>query len=212
MADTILELEQIEDAIVTYISEFRIRQHVVVPNVSWGLLNHEADLLVMSKAGYLTEIEIKRSWHDFMKDFQKSHTHNDDKISYLYYAVPRLIAPKVEQYLYVFGDTYASWDKDHKHPQTGIVGYSEHNPNHCGLIIYENTTNRKGEPVSIARIKHYAQKIGKYMLSQDEQFQLMRLGLMRVWNLKKKVAKLENELYEANKVPSIPILRQKEHL
>lgn len=211
MNDTILELEQIEDAIVTWIPEFQVRSHIVVPNVSWGLLNHEADLLVMSKAGYLTEIEIKRSWHDFMKDFQKSHTHNDEKISSLYYAVPKLIAPKVADYLFKLKTTYSAYDKEHKNPHIGVDGYTEHNPNHCGLITYEHT-ERKGKPIAYASIMFVAEKRGKYKLSQNEQYQLMRLGLMRVWNLKKKVSQLENDLYEATKLPSIPVLRLREHL
>lgn len=211
MNDTILEVDEIENAIVTWIPEFQVRSHIVVPNVSWGLLNHEADLLVMSKAGYLTEIEIKRSWHDFMKDFQKSHTHNDDKISCLYYAVPEIIAMKVAEYLYKLKTTYSSYDKSHSNPIVTVDGFTEHNPHHCGLITYGKHEVR-GKKTATARIRFYAKKVGSYKLSQDEQFQLLRLGLMRVWNLKKKVSKLENELYEATKMPSIPVLRLREHL
>lgn len=32
---------------------------------------HECDMLVLSKSGYLTEIEIKRSWADFLADFKE---------------------------------------------------------------------------------------------------------------------------------------------
>lgn len=45
-ADTNLTIEQVEH-LITRIDEFNVRQHIVVPNVSWGFLNHEADLLVL---------------------------------------------------------------------------------------------------------------------------------------------------------------------
>lgn len=32
---------------------------------------HECDILVCSNSGYLTEIEIKRSYVDFLNDFKK---------------------------------------------------------------------------------------------------------------------------------------------
>lgn len=43
------------------------RRNTVVPNAYWGLgLTWEADLLVISKAGYLTEVEIKVSKADLL--------------------------------------------------------------------------------------------------------------------------------------------------
>ena len=32
-----------------------IRNNIIVPNVSWGMLDYEADLLIMNKTGYVTE-------------------------------------------------------------------------------------------------------------------------------------------------------------
>lgn len=76
------------------------RKQIVVPNVSWGLLNHECDLVVCSKSGYLTEFEIKRSYADFLADFRKRHAHDDDeRIKAFYYAVPVAIAEKVMAFL-----------------------------------------------------------------------------------------------------------------
>lgn len=74
--DTKLTIDEIELAIVNS-GIFNKRNDIIVPNVSWGLLNHEADMVVMTKSGYLTEIEIKRSWEDFKADFKKPHEHKD---------------------------------------------------------------------------------------------------------------------------------------
>ena len=71
---------------------FNIRTHLIVPNVSWGLSIHECDLLILSKAGYATEIEIKISKADLKKDKFKSHGHLSKKIKNFYYAVPEKIA------------------------------------------------------------------------------------------------------------------------
>lgn len=67
--------------------------------MSWGLLNHEADMIIMSKSGYVTEIEIKRSLSDFKADFRKKHDHSDKLVSQLYYAVPACIYEKCMELL-----------------------------------------------------------------------------------------------------------------
>jgi len=67
-----------------------VRQNIVVPNVSWGIGGlHECDLLSLTKAGYATEIEIKISKADLLKDKLKTHQHRHKLIKYLYFAVPK---------------------------------------------------------------------------------------------------------------------------
>ena len=83
--NTNLSLNQIECALAKY---FDIRKNIIVCNVYFGLLKYEADMLVMNKTGYLTEIEIKRSLSDLKADFSKKHKHNDKKIKAFYYCVP----------------------------------------------------------------------------------------------------------------------------
>ena len=73
--------------------------NIIVPNVSFGLLNHEADLIVISKSGYLSEIEIKRSWSDFKADFKKPHSHQDERVHRFYFAVPASIEERVVGYI-----------------------------------------------------------------------------------------------------------------
>lgn len=60
---------EIELAVAKYIG---IRQHLIVPNVSWGMgFAHECDLLSISSTGYATEIEIKISKTDILRDQKK---------------------------------------------------------------------------------------------------------------------------------------------
>ena len=60
--------EQMEYAISR---RFDKRSHLMVPNVSWGLLNHEADMLVVRNSGHCLEFEIKRTIGDYRADFKK---------------------------------------------------------------------------------------------------------------------------------------------
>ena len=49
-----------------------LRQEILVPNVSWGLVSWgECDLLAVSAAGYVTEYEIKLSLADFKREWGK---------------------------------------------------------------------------------------------------------------------------------------------
>jgi hypothetical protein len=70
---------------------FDFRANLIVPNVSWGLINHECDLLILSKAGYASEIEIKISRSDLLADKKKKHGHCSNKIKFLWFAIPENI-------------------------------------------------------------------------------------------------------------------------
>ena len=71
-------------------SPFSFTQHLIVNRTKW-LVNHEADMLVLSDSGYITEIEIKISKSDFKADFKKNHHHESGYVKYLYYAVPEFL-------------------------------------------------------------------------------------------------------------------------
>jgi len=64
-------------------------QCLVVPNVE---LPYEMDLVVLSKSGYASEIEIKISLPDLRKDAGKRHSHdfccNRNLIKQLWFAIP----------------------------------------------------------------------------------------------------------------------------
>lgn len=154
--DTKLTIDEIELAIVNS-GIFNKRNDIIVPNVSWGLLNHEADMVVMTKSGYLTEIEIKRSWEDFKADFKKGHGHDDVRIYKLYYCVPVSIRDKViNHFKEICNDMIP-----------GIMTYDDD----CNVRIENNSYPYTG---------------GR-KLFLEEQLIIARLGCMRIWNLKQKL-------------------------
>ncbi len=160
-ADTIFSITQIEVALAQY---FGYRANVIVPKVSWGLLNHEADLLIMNKTGYLTEIEIKRSWADFLADFRKKHTHDDSKVSWLYYAVPKSIVDKCK----------AKLEEVDPNKKWGLIEYGGDCYGECWPnTIYLPSNSTRHNPAK--------------KLSLEEQFKLTRLGAMRTWSIKEKI-------------------------
>lgn len=83
-----MKILDIEIALYRY---FKFRQALLVPNLKWGLnFNHELDLSVITKSGYLYEIEIKTSMADLKKDSEKRHQHRDwrNRIKRFYFAIP----------------------------------------------------------------------------------------------------------------------------
>jgi len=74
------------------------RNFLAIPNVSWGFLSYEADLLVVSKAKYCTEVEVKISMADWKNDFEKrKHKVPDKRIKYQYYAAPMKLAMRYQE-------------------------------------------------------------------------------------------------------------------
>ena len=138
-------------------SWFDYRVNLIVPNVYWGFGegNHECDLLIVSKAGYCTEVEIKVTRADLRADTKKAHGHDDRNIKYLYFALP--------DYL------------DH---------CLEFVPEHAGIILVRPwkpgyqagpTCRRVRDPVC----RKYAPKMNDRM-----RYKVARLGALRIWNLK----------------------------
>lgn len=64
------------------------RQLAVVPNTYMGYWSHEIDLLVVTKAGYAYEVEIKTTKADLKADQKKRHGHNHRAIRKLWFAIP----------------------------------------------------------------------------------------------------------------------------
>jgi len=165
-----ISTEEIESTLANH---FGIRQNLIVPNVSWGLGVHECDLLICSKAGYCTEVEIKISASDLKKDLDKYHQHKSKKIKYLYFAIPSYLASSIE---YI--------------------------PNRAGIFII--TSQRR-----VFCIAKPLQNKECRPLTEKEQYEMARLGALRIWNLKnrctnykanykamrERIKKLEEEIY-----------------
>ena len=81
------------DVEIAVVNMFGARRNLIVPNVSWGFsgLYYEADMIVVTKAGYAKEIEIKVSKYDLIKDKGKRHNHNCKKFNELYFAIPEAL-------------------------------------------------------------------------------------------------------------------------
>lgn len=85
---------------IAYLADYDFTKNLVVFNVNGDRkhlnLGHECDVLVCTSKGYLTEIEIKRSFSDFLADFKKYELHAPcGIISNFYYCVSSLFADRV---------------------------------------------------------------------------------------------------------------------
>ena len=76
---------------------FDQRSSVIVPNISWGMLPYEADLIGISKSGQVTEVEIKRSLSDLRADYKKGHRHDAPCVTYFYYCVPESLVEQAKK-------------------------------------------------------------------------------------------------------------------
>lgn len=171
--DTNRTLYEIEVALAKY-RDFDFRKNIVAFNVNgWSErlpIFHECDMLVCSKSGYLTEIEIKRSWSDFLADFKKKHHHESEGlIKYFYYCVPDSLYEKVRDYLC-----------ENKVDCAGIITYTE------DLYIQIKAVrifSHFGEPKDYIGITNEGYK----KLFLEQQLEIARLGAMRVIGLKEKI-------------------------
>ena len=136
---------------------FTYRRCVCVPNVDWGFLPWEADLVVLHASGYADEIEIKISVSDLRRDKNKAHHHTREilpkgqRIRSRYYAAPEAVLARIRA-----GDVPAD---------AGIIAVAEVN----GRLRAEVT--RKAKAFAHAR-----------KLTPEEKYKLARLGCLRYWS------------------------------
>ena len=161
----ILTTESVTNITLMLAEYYDVRRNIVVPNVSWGLFWHEADLVVVTKAGYLSEIEIKRSWTDFLADFKKRRYHDDDRIARFYYAVPECMYQPVKDYL-----------EENSHKQC-----ISKEPEMPGIIIYRTMDEPQYRRVEIIRDPVSYKKATP--LAEKDILQIARLGTLRYWSL-----------------------------
>lgn len=171
MIETKLTVKEIEEIIVRHLGG--VRTNIIVPNLSWGFLNHEADLISVDKNGYLTEVEIKRSFEDFKADFKKKNYHDTDERVYRFgYFVPKSILKECIEY-----------NKEHCKDVTingkpySVFGFTDD-----GQIYDEE-----------GRIIHsafsYSNNPRSRKLFLEERLKVAHLGSMRLYPLEKKSIK-----------------------
>ena len=147
---------------VSIMKMFGIRQNIIVPNISWGFNIHEMDLAVVTKSGYLKEIEIKRSISDLKADFKKSHHHKSDRICKMYYAIPEELLENSLQLI----------------------------PNDCGIILCYRLNNNQRNIIRAKIHREAKLRKNSRKLTLEEQFKIARLGCLRILTLKEKILKL----------------------
>ena len=118
-----------------------------------NIVNHECDMLIVSKNRYLTEVEIKISLSDLKADFKKKHQHKDENIKNFYYAFPAEMKEKALELI----------------------------PKDCGILIAVKKEcgipYRKIECYRKPKINKEAKPINDIVLSK-----IYRLGYLRYWN------------------------------
>jgi hypothetical protein len=144
------------DIEVAVAKHFDYRRNLIVPNISWGLLDYEADILVLSAAGYASEVEIKVSRSDLRRDSKKQHGHRSDLVKAFWFAVPE-----------------------------AIVDFAlEHIPEDAGLLgIWER--QRRGGPGSIFEARPHrfpTPRPHSRKFTESERHQMARLAAMRYWD------------------------------
>ena len=154
---------KMESLIYTY---FESGSLVIVPKISknnywfdnktmlWKeIVNHECDMLIVTKNYYLTEVEIKISLSDLKADFKKKHQHKDKNIKNFYYAFPEEMKEKALKLI----------------------------PKECGILIAVEKEcgipYRKIECYRKPKINKEAKPINDIVLSK-----IYRLGYLRYWN------------------------------
>lgn len=134
-------------------SIFTPTRYNCIVNVSFGFLNHEADLLVMNENCRLYEVEIKTSLADLKADFKKKHGHEDRKVERLFYAVPTPLLEAAQNII----------------------------PEQFGIIAVEDAGKGCKYPCLYATRVRNAAKLRDYPLNVHQVIQLLRLGTMRFW-------------------------------
>ena len=143
---------------------FHPSKHIMVPNLSWGMLPFECDLAVLSGSGYLYEVEIKVSKADIIRDAKKHkwlYYDSLNKIRKLWFAIPESLSDAV----------------DCIRPEAGILVVEP--PNKTMIYGYINEIRKP-------KINVNAKK-----LSERDQLQFARLGAIRIWDLKFRLRQLQ---------------------
>lgn len=168
-----MNILEMEVAVLNYAD---VRNNIVIPNVSWGIVAkipdisrhggfrhkplHECDILALHPSGFATEYEIKTSLQDLKNDFKKKHSHDHPLIRRLFYVVPKSIEDKALDIL----------------------------PEGSGLcIVYKTST---GHPMMYVSVNPKANK-DAVRWDSIQRDKLLHLGCMRIQTMKVQMFKAQ---------------------
>ena len=188
---------------------FHWLQNLVVFNVN-GLsgrlsLQHECDMLVLSKAGFLTEVEIKRTFADFCNEFKKKHHHESygPDIKEFWYCVPDGIFERCLDKLSENGwlpTGFLCYNEDLRfssrrvavsHSEEDLSLAREHRKDSLGWyrLGFQEMNAQAKEGFGKETVRLFSRSPQPLFLEQ--QLELARLGAMRQVTLRRKIKKLE---------------------
>lgn len=151
---------EMEVALMRY---FKFTQKLVVPNVTdmSGLVRFETDLLVLTKSRYATGVEIKVSKADFQNEFKKRQYQYGEEMDEIFYGM--------------FKNFYFAF------PEALIEECIADVPSRFGVL----SVNKKGRVEEIRASELLYNK----KWSEKDYNKLMRIGCMRIYNLKRNLIK-----------------------
>ncbi len=196
--DTSRSLLDIELALADH---FNWKKNVIAFNVL-GIsatlpLDHECDMLVVTPSGYLTEVEIKRSYDDFCAEFKKRHHHASSvPMKDFLYCVPAGILEKVVKKL-----------EEQKIIPSGILTYDENLEfRQYGIRSNEDTPENRQRAEELRKegrsilllfnghggaVRIVDPNLSNHPLFLEQQLEIARLGAMRQVALRRKISELQ---------------------
>lgn len=206
--DTKRTLEEIEVALATS-RELDWRRNLVVFNVN-GMsadipFQHEMDMCIVTKSGYVTEVEIKRSLADFRADLKKRHGHRSYNpgrfgVKEFWYCIPESVLEHAADLL-----------AEHGMMPTGFITYDEKLKLRFRRTVRESVTEnrtyeepgtephkgidlRRYVPMKeIAEYRDMADGYDSFPLFIEQRLALARLAAMHNVTYKKKIIELEKK-------------------
>lgn len=154
---------QMEIALMQY---FGIQKHLIVPNITTmsGLTSFETDLVVLTKAGYCTGVEIKISKGDLKADLKKKQWKDLDKV---WNGITGF-----EYYFKIFKKFYYAVPIELKEDALNQI------PSWCGLLYVKKFKVVEERTPKILFLNKWSEK---------KRYELARLGTMRILGLKSKI-------------------------
>lgn len=196
--DTNRSLIDIELALADH---FNWKKNVIAFNVL-GIsatlpLDHECDMLVVTPSGYLTEVEVKRTYDDFCAEFKKRHHHTSAvPMKDFLYCVPAGILEKVIKKL-----------EEQKVIPSGILTYDENLEfRQYGIRSNEDTPENRQRAEELRKegrsilllfnghgnaVRIVDPNLSNHPLFLEQQLEIARLGAMRQVALRRKISELQ---------------------